>query len=66
MVRIVSSDDIVPFSGLGDGRQHSSLVTEVFVPNAFEPVFVKCATRSECSAATTCAEKSWVNHSKYV
>jgi hypothetical protein len=66
IVRIVSSDDIVPFNGLGDTRQHSSLVGEVYSPDAFEPEFVECKKKDACSSATGCDEKSWDNHSKYI
>jgi hypothetical protein len=66
-VRIVSSDDIIPWVGTSSNRQHSSLVHEIFAPDFNEPKFIKCMGPKDknCSAGTTCKSKSWDHHSVY-
>jgi hypothetical protein len=65
IIRIVSSNDIAPFNGIGAGRQHSALVDEVFLPDEFAPEFTICETGETCSASETCETKTWSPHSMY-
>jgi hypothetical protein len=67
IVRVVSSDDIVPWVGAGGKSKHSSLLKEVFSPNSYAGEWIICQGPEDtmCSARTGCSKKNWNNHSRY-
>ncbi|RKP18783.1 alpha/beta-hydrolase [Rozella allomycis CSF55] len=69
-IRVVSSDDIVPwfsFHVLLKKIAHSSLVNEIFFPNPHDTAFRVCkgSLNSDCSYGISCGKKVWDNHSLY-
>lgn len=68
IVRIVSSNDIVPWINVGSNQnRHSELIKEVYAPNPKSAEWVICqgSRDTRCSASTSCKNKNWENHSRY-
>lgn len=67
IVRVVSSNDLVPFSRVSPDVQHAPNVIEVYNPDSNQNVWQQCmgGIGAECSSAkNTCSQRSWENHSR--
>ncbi|KAL3895373.1 MAG: hypothetical protein SGCHY_004739 [Lobulomycetales sp.] len=68
LVRIVSSNDIVPWMGADlDNRLHPGNVAEVYFSDPFVPAYRVCLGGAGvgCSRETPCEEKDWLHHSDF-
>jgi hypothetical protein len=67
VVRVVSSNDIVPFARGSYQVMQASNVIEVYNPDATRNVWRRCQGGNDpfCSAGLNCRERSWENHMRY-
>jgi hypothetical protein len=67
IVRVVSSNDLVPFSRVSPEVQHAPNVIEVYNPDSNQNVWKQCmgGVGPDCSSAkNTCSQRSWENHAR--
>jgi hypothetical protein len=67
LVRVVSSNDIVPFARGSYEVMQAPNVIEVYNPDASQNVWRRCQGGNDpfCSAGLNCRERSWENHMRY-
>lgn len=65
IVRITSSNDIIPWGRVGAENQFSKSVKEIFAPDPTKPVWKSCLGPNDpqCSSSIPCSKKNWDNHS---
>jgi hypothetical protein len=67
IVRVVSSNDLVPWARVAKNVEHPSNVAEVFNIRSSSNYWHECMGPNDrqCSAGVNCALRSWENHSLY-